>query len=611
MRPRWRASLPWLGVNFWSRAGGPRMWSSATTPASCARSSRRSPPRARRRRARSASGPTSSPSPSSSTRPSPARFADFLDAHLETGMRTIPTLLVGHMSGENWDPPWRGGPGPVPRRLARLAAGVARRGARAALRPPPGGLRLARLERDAALRRPGHVDEITAWARIVVQALRSGGADQPVSLGDGAWGIEIDGRRQRLLAARARAARRLRRPALVPDAGRRAAPGRSRPRSHASSPEGSASPSCSRSSASPPTSPPTTTPPRTTGRCCTRRCSPARSGWLAWCNADSTTLRGEDPYRHHVFELHFGLTDSDGRPKEPARACCASSRALVRDLAEDGWEPESASARARRPRALRARAAVHRAGVSRATSATTCSRRTSAAREADLPGRARARAGRARDRGAPASRAVREAPHRAGPRAAATSSSGGARCTSRTSPAARRTSAGRGCRGSPSCSASSIGSGTASSTRSRTTSVMLELVADLGELTTGTRLAFAVAGEPRRARYLPVEPADAEVVAIDSYGRPALLRNRARRGPGRPLHVSARAHGRPDAVGQPREHVAASTPRSRRSRESCAACVSTTPACSRGVLHGGTRDTAVFVNCSSVGGLARARRSPA
>ena len=38
-----------------------------------------------------------------------ARFGDFLDGHVEAGMRTIPTFLVGHMSGENWDPAWRQG----------------------------------------------------------------------------------------------------------------------------------------------------------------------------------------------------------------------------------------------------------------------------------------------------------------------------------------------------------------------------------------------------------------------------------------------------------------------------------------------------------------------
>ena len=37
------------------------------------------------------------------------RFRDFLDAHVEVGLGTIPTFIVGHMSGQNWDPPWRGG----------------------------------------------------------------------------------------------------------------------------------------------------------------------------------------------------------------------------------------------------------------------------------------------------------------------------------------------------------------------------------------------------------------------------------------------------------------------------------------------------------------------
>ena len=38
-----------------------------------------------------------------------ARFKDFLDRHTELGLTTIPTFIVGHMSGENWDPAWRNG----------------------------------------------------------------------------------------------------------------------------------------------------------------------------------------------------------------------------------------------------------------------------------------------------------------------------------------------------------------------------------------------------------------------------------------------------------------------------------------------------------------------
>ena len=39
------------------------------------------------------------------------------------------------------------------------------------------------------------------------------------------------------------------------------------------------------------------------------------TGWIAWCNSDYDDLTGQDPYRHHAFELHFGLTDSAGHPK--------------------------------------------------------------------------------------------------------------------------------------------------------------------------------------------------------------------------------------------------------------------------------------------------------
>ena len=39
------------------------------------------------------------------------------------------------------------------------------------------------------------------------------------------------------------------------------------------------------------------------------------TGWIAWCNSDYDQLIGQDPYRQHPFELHFGLTDSGGAPK--------------------------------------------------------------------------------------------------------------------------------------------------------------------------------------------------------------------------------------------------------------------------------------------------------
>ena len=61
-------------------------------------------------------------------------------------------------------------------------------------------------------------------------------------------------------------------------------------------------------------------------------------GWIAWNNCDFDDLRDEDPYRHHVFELHFGLTDRHGNPKEQLRTLAAFA-GEVGEIAEGGWEP--------------------------------------------------------------------------------------------------------------------------------------------------------------------------------------------------------------------------------------------------------------------------------
>jgi hypothetical protein len=102
-------SRPWIGVNFWSRAGGPRMWTD------------RYDPRVVREElgVLAAKGcnvtrsfcywPDFVPEPERLDAGALERFADFLDAHREAGLGTIPTFIVGHMSGENWDPSWREG----------------------------------------------------------------------------------------------------------------------------------------------------------------------------------------------------------------------------------------------------------------------------------------------------------------------------------------------------------------------------------------------------------------------------------------------------------------------------------------------------------------------
>ena len=144
----------WLGVNFWSRAGGPRMWARYDAGVvrdelavlaehglqrhavvlllarlrAGARDARRGGPGPVRRLPRRARRGRPRHDPDVHRRPHVRR---------ELGSAVAP------------------GPRSLPRRLARRAAGVVRRRDRAALRRAPGRRRLARLERDAALRRPG------------------------------------------------------------------------------------------------------------------------------------------------------------------------------------------------------------------------------------------------------------------------------------------------------------------------------------------------------------------------------------------------------------------------------------------------------------------------
>ena len=87
--------------------------------------------------------------------------------------------------------------------------------------------------------------------------------------------------------------------------------------------------------------------------------------------------------------------------------------------------------------------------------------------------------------------------------------------------------------------------------------VTFDFVEPLGDLEAGTRLSFAVAGSESARSYLPVDPAGA------SRGRDRLPRPpgdpppRARSGIDRPLHLPARVHGGEEGARQPREHLAA------------------------------------------------------
>src|ERR1700749_3095645 len=129
------------------------------------------------------------PGPSDIDEAMTARFADFLDRHVEHGLATIPTFIVGHMSGENWDPAWRGGRdlyGDVwmVARQAWFAGEMARRDAA----HPAVAAWLVSKEMPL-YGGSGAPEQVASWAQLIVTAVREAGGTQPISPGDGAWGL--------------------------------------------------------------------------------------------------------------------------------------------------------------------------------------------------------------------------------------------------------------------------------------------------------------------------------------------------------------------------------------------------------------------------------------
>ena len=406
------SSPPWIGANFWSRSGGPRMWTRydravvreelavlAEHGLNVTRSFCYWPdfvPEPGRGSTRTCS----TASRTSSTRTS------------STGSATIPTFIVGHMSGENWDPAWRQRPRPLPRRVARRAAGVARRArsraASATTRRSSAGSSPTRCRSTAAGR---DRDEITAWARLVVQAVRAGGRHAAALA-----------RRRRLghrdRPATTTASRSATLAPLVDFVGPHVYPMERRPgaaapdapRSSASSPAASASRSSSRSSASARTSPPTSNAAAYYRQVLHTTLLAGAHGLDRLEQHRLRRPRDQDPYRHHVFELHFGLTDATGRPKPQLGELARFARLVASSSAPD-WEPIRGDAALLVPehfeRELPFTSPAYRQDI--AGGAAAGLRRGPGGRP---PDRARPRARRHPRHGAPLPRAVDEAPHR-------------------------------------------------------------------------------------------------------------------------------------------------------------------------------------------------------
>ena len=125
-----------------------------------------------------------------------------------------------------------------------------------------------------------------------------------------------------------------------------------------------------------------------------------------------------------------------------------------------------------------------------------------------------------------------------------------------------------------------------------------EFVRDFGDIDAGTRLRFSVAGEDSAASFLPVEPAGAEIVAVDGEGRPALLRRSSA-----PVSTVLCTY--------PLEHMAARTPRVNpedtwRLYSALAQIAGVSrpvrvddPRVLVGRVPQGTGETTIFINCSS------------
>lgn len=325
VRPsRHLTAYPLVGVNFWSRTGGPHMW----------RDYRDDVVRSELETMRGAGidltrsfffWPDFHPAPGVIDDAMVEAFRTFLATSDELGMRTIPTFLVGHMSGQDWDVPWREGrdlytdPFMIDQQAFFIREMVSRLGEAPAL---AGWLITNEFTHYA-----GFSDRasVRAWMERCVGAVREGGSMLPVSLGDGAWGNELTGVdngfrlrdqvdlvdffgphnyktgsdqvRVHFMGAWFCELAQFGIPVILEEFGvssahssERAAADLYRQNLHLSLLSGA-------------------------------------TGWIPWNNTDFDRS-GDDPYRHHPFELGFGLTRADGTPKRTLGEVAAFRRIL-------------------------------------------------------------------------------------------------------------------------------------------------------------------------------------------------------------------------------------------------------------------------------------------
>jgi endo-1,4-beta-mannosidase len=544
------APVSWIGANFWSRSGGPLMWrhyDPDVIDAELAVLERHGLTMTRS----FFYWPDFMPGPQQIDETMTARFADFLDRHAARGLSTVPTFIVGHMSGENWDPAWRGGRDLyndvwMVGRQAWFAAEMVRRFHE---HPAVAGWLVSNEMPIYGGTGTGH-EIIATWARIIRDAVRAAGGHQPLSLGDGAWGIEVTGTdngfrladtaeladflgphtypvgddpvRQRLAAAVAcELAGTFGKPVIMEEFG---------VSSDFASEENAAV---------------------YYRHLLHSTLLAGASGWIAWNNTDFALPR-QDPYRHHAFEQNFGLTDTRGTPKATLREMQRFAGTLAAiDYA--GCERAGTDTALIVSSYLDTEYPFTPPGGA-AAAARTLHQAYTAARLADLPPRlTRETTGiepGARLYLAPSVKQV------LAPTADDLQQLAEDGATVYVSYWAGDSSWQRG----PSFGALNELFGVRHQLDVGLTDPIdhdlaeLTLTRDFGGLSRGTTLTFPVAGNEHARAYLPVIPVTAEVIAVDAQGRPALLRRQAGRGSlilcTYPLEYMAAAAGRvnPDAT---------------------------------------------------------------
>jgi endo-1,4-beta-mannosidase len=305
--------VDWLGANFWSRTGGPLMWRNYD-PAVIDQELT-----VLRRHGLTMTRsffywPDFMPGAREIDEAMTARYADFLDRHTAHGLATIPTFIVGHMSGENWDPAWRDGRDLYDDvwMVGRQAWFAAEMVTRFKDHPAVDGWLVTNEMPIYGGSTTDH-EIVATWARIIKDAVRAAGGDQPFSLGDGAWGIEVTGDdngfrladiapmvdflgphtypvgddpiRQRYQAAIAcDLSGTFGKPVIMEEFG-------------------VSSDFASEVNAA-----------TYYRHVLYSTLLAGATGWIAWNNTDFP-LPHQDPYRHHAFEQNFGLTDIHGVPK--------------------------------------------------------------------------------------------------------------------------------------------------------------------------------------------------------------------------------------------------------------------------------------------------------